>query len=85
MGKVGIVMGSTSDLPVVDKGIQILKELGDQYIERFDQLPEWAKPEVRVLLDKGYIKGTSAEDPDDIKMFMSDIRTLIVAGRMMGL
>lgn len=64
---------------------QILKELGDQYIERFDQLPEWAKPEVRKLLDKGYIKGTSAEDPDDIKMFMSDIRTLIVAGRMMGI
>lgn len=27
MGKVGIVMGSASDLPIVDKGIQILKEL----------------------------------------------------------
>ena len=31
MGKVGIVMGSASDLPVVDKGIQILKELGVAY------------------------------------------------------
>ena len=31
MGKVGIVMGSASDLPVVDKGIQILKELGVSY------------------------------------------------------
>ena len=28
MGKVGIVMGSTSDLPVVEKGIKILQELG---------------------------------------------------------
>ena len=31
MGKVGIVMGSASDLPIVDKGIQILKELGVSY------------------------------------------------------
>lgn len=61
---------------------QILKELGDQYIERFEDLPEWAKPEVRPLLDQGFIKGTSATDPDDIGMFMSDIRTLIVCRRI---
>lgn len=61
---------------------QILKELGDQYIERFEDLPEWAKPEVRPLLDQGFIKGTSATDPDDIGMFMSDIRTLIVCARI---
>lgn len=61
---------------------QILKELGDKYIARFDDLPEWAKPEVRPLLDGGYIKGTSADDPDDIGMFMSDIRTIIVCSRI---
>lgn len=63
---------------------QILKELGDQYIETYNDLPEWAKAEVRPLLDAGYIKGTDANDPDDIGMFMSDIRTLIVCARIMG-
>ena len=63
---------------------QILTELGDKYIARFDDLPEWAKPEVRPLLDGGYIKGTSADDPDDIGMFMSDIRTIIVCARIAG-
>lgn len=62
---------------------EILKELGDQYIERYDDLPEWAKREVRPLLDAGYIKGAKADDPDDIGMFMSDIRAIIVCARMM--
>lgn len=63
---------------------QILKELGDQYIAKFSDLPAWAKTEVRPLLDAGYIKGTDPDDPDDIGMFMSDIRTLIVCARIMG-
>lgn len=61
---------------------EILKELGDQYIEKFDDLPAWAKPEVRPLLDAGYIVGRT-DDHDDIHMFMSDIRSIIVCARMM--
>ena len=61
---------------------QILETIGDKYIETYDDLPEWAKPEVRELLDKGYIKGTDADDPDDIKMFMSDIKSIIVCSRI---
>ena len=62
---------------------EILKELGDQFIERFEDLPEWAKPEVRPLLDAGYINGGTGNDPDDIRMYMSDIKTIIVCARMM--
>ena len=61
---------------------EILKELGDQFIERFEDLPDWAKREVRPLLDAGYINGGTSNDPDDIGMFMSDIRTIIVCARM---
>ena len=61
---------------------QILATLGDKYIEKFEDLPEWAKTEVRPLMDKGYIKGTDADDPGDIKMFMSDIKAIIVCARM---
>ena len=37
---------------------------------------------LKQLLDGGYINGTSADDPDDIGMFMSDIRTIIVCSRL---
>lgn len=63
---------------------QILNELGDQYIATFDQLPEWAKPEIRVLLDSGIINGGTdyTANPDDINMFLSDIKNIIVTQRM---
>lgn len=63
---------------------EILKELGDEYIRTFDELPEWAKADMRELLDEGIINGgTSAiENPDDINMFLSDIKTLIVCKRL---
>lgn len=61
---------------------EILTALGDQYIKTFNDLPQWARKDVRTLLDKGYIKGILADDPDDIHMFMSDIRNLIVSMRM---
>lgn len=63
---------------------EILQTLGDRYIERFADLPEWAKPEVRRLLDAGHLRGTDPDDPDDIGMLLSDIRTLIVAARLLG-
>ena len=31
MGKVGIIMGSTSDLPVMEEAMMVLKELGVEY------------------------------------------------------
>lgn len=63
---------------------EILKELGDQWIERFDDLPDWAKPTMREILDKQFINGGTdyAVDPDDINMFLSDIKTIIVNKRM---
>ena len=58
--------------------------LGDKYIKKFDELPNWAKKEFREILDKKYVDGgTDYEvDPDDINMYMSDIKSIIVANRM---
>lgn len=66
---------------------EILKELGDKWITRFDELPEWAKPDVRFMLDNGIINGGTdyAVDPDDINMFLSDIKNNIVALRLIRL
>ena len=63
---------------------QILNEIGDQFISTFDELPEWAKPDIRELLDRGIINGgtSSAENPNDINMFLSDIKTIIINKRM---
>lgn len=65
---------------------EILKELGDVFISNYNELPEWAKPDMRELLDNGVINGgTSAEEsPDDINMFLSDIKTVIICKRMIG-
>lgn len=64
---------------------QILAELGDKYITRFDELPEWAKADMRELLDEQIINGGTdyATDPDDINMFLSDIKAVILCKRMM--
>ena len=62
---------------------QILAALGDQYIKTFDDLPEWAKPEVRKMLDAGDINGGTTGDPNDLNMLLSDIRTCMVCYRML--
>ena len=58
--------------------------LGDAFVRRFSDLPKWAQPEMREILDREYINGGTAydEDPDDINMYMSDVKTLIVTWRM---
>ena len=63
---------------------EILKELGDVWIAKYDDLPEWAKPDVRWMLDNGIINGGTdySVDPDDINMFLSDIKNIIVAKRL---
>ena len=63
---------------------QLLELLGDRYIETFSDLPDWAKPEMRSMLDAGIINGgtSAAQDPDDIRMLLSDVRTAIVCKRL---
>ena len=63
---------------------EILAELGDKYIEKFSDLPEWAKADMRELLDSGIINGGTdkAIDSEDINMFLSDIKTVIINKRM---
>ena len=65
---------------------EILKELGDEWIETYEQLPEWAKPDMREILDAQYVNGGTdyAIDPDDINMFLSDVKSLIVTKRMIA-
>ena len=65
---------------------EILAELGDKYIERFSDLPEWAKKDMRELLDSGIVNGGTDKsvDSEDINMFLSDIKTIIINKRMMG-
>ena len=60
---------------------ELLAALGDRYIRVFDDLPDWARPEVRAILDLGLINGGSP-DPDAINMPLSDLRTAIVAYRV---
>lgn len=68
------------DSDMMDKN-QILAALGDQYIRTFDELPDWAKPEIRQMLDRGLINGGTTDDPNDINMLLSDLRVAIVAYR----
>lgn len=58
---------------------------GTDYIRSYDDLPEWAKPEMRVILDEGFINGgtDAAINPNDINMYMDDIRTVIICYRML--
>lgn len=56
---------------------------GDKFIRRFEDLPEWAQPTIRELLDNGTINGGTNDDPDDINMWMSDIKTICVVKRML--
>lgn len=61
----------------------ILDKLGDKWIATIDDVPNWARKDVRQLLDDGIINGgTDAEtDPDDINMFFSDVKSLIAMKR----
>ncbi len=68
------------DADMMDKN-QILAALGDQYIRTFDDLPDWAKPEMRQMLDRGLINGSTTDDPNDINMLLSDLRVAMIAYR----
>ena len=62
---------------------EILKTIGDEYIATFNDLPTWAKPDMREIMDKGFVVGNSTSDPNDIGMFLSDIKSIIVSYRML--
>ncbi len=55
--KVGVVMGSTSDLPVVEKGIAVLKEYGvpfEVHVFSAHRCPEEAREFAVTARDKGF-------------------------------
>ena len=55
--KVGVVMGSTSDLPVVEKGIAVLKEYGvpfEVHVFSAHRCPEEARDFAVTARDKGF-------------------------------
>lgn len=56
---------------------------GDRFISRYDELPTWAQPTIRELLDNGTINGGTADDPDDINMYLSDIKVICIVKRML--
>ena len=71
--------------PPAPSKAQVLKALGDKWIEVFHDLPAWAKPEVMELIELGALKGTKpAENPEEIviKMTLSAIRCCIVSLRL---
>jgi len=55
---------------------RLLAILGDQWIETFGDLPDWAKPEVRELIELGALKGTKAD---------GDIEETVIRGTVNGL
>ena len=55
--KVGVVMGSTSDLPIVEKGIAVLKEYGvpfEVHVFSAHRCPEEARDFAVTARDKGF-------------------------------
>ena len=58
-----------------------MADAGDAFVRRFSDLPKWAQPEI---LDAEYVNGGTdyKTDPDDINMYLSDVKTLIVTYRM---
>lgn len=55
----------------------------DEFIRNYNELPAWAQPTIRELLDNGTINGGTADDPDDINMYLSDIKVICVVKRML--
>lgn len=55
---------------------RLLAILGDQWIETFADVPAWAKPEVRELIELGAINGTKAA---------GDIEETVIRGTVNGL
>ena len=55
--KVGVVMGSTSDLPIVEKGIAVLKEYGvpfEVHVFSAHRCPEEARDFAVTAREKGF-------------------------------
>ena len=65
---------------------EIMDATGDQWIVKYTGLPEWAKPEVRELIEMGAIKGTklgdTVEDTEINASLNTYIRPCIVALRI---
>ena len=64
---------------------EIMEATGDQWVETFADLPNWAKPEIRELIELGALKGTKpAETVEDVTIAGSVnnlIRPMIIAFR----
>lgn len=55
------------DVEPTNERDRLLAILGDKWVERFSDLPDWAKPEMQELVDLGALKGTE-DGAADIKI-----------------
>lgn len=64
---------------------EVLTALGDQYVGSFVELPDWAKPEMRELIERGYFKGTKPAETVEETVINGTVnglvRPIIVAWR----
>lgn len=84
MNSKDVIVDSEEEEEVVTKET-ILEALGDTFINTYADLPEWAKPEAKELIDAGALKGTKEVDrieDTEINMLLSEIRVMIISLRM---
>ena len=56
---------------------EIMEATGDQWIEIFEDLPPWAKPECRELIEMGALKGVKAGETVEETVIQASLNTYI--------
>lgn len=56
---------------------EIMEATGDQWIETFEDLPPWAKPECRELIEMGALKGVKAGETVEETVIRASLNTYI--------
>ena len=55
------------------------KEMAEKVYKYTSELPDWARPTIQKLLDKGYYNGAS---PDNLNLPESIMRTMVILDRV---